>query len=78
MNTLPRQMTLEVYSYLLSPTFYHLHSGKKYNNKEKWKEKRTKKFQDCLLYVHQAIHIRLMSVRQVLHNFKKCLLDVGK
>ena len=75
MNTLPRQMTLEVYSYPLSPTFYHL-QNKRYNDKEIRKKKYSKKSQDCLLCTHPAMHIRLVSVRQVLLNFKECSLKV--
>ena len=35
-----------------------------YNNKENRKKKRSNNSQDYLLYVHQAMRVRLVSVRQ--------------
>ena len=53
MNTLPREMTLEVYSYPLSPSFYHLHN-QTHNNTERRKNKRSKKFQHSTISISKT------------------------
>ena len=68
-----REMTGSNKLYTLSLTLYHLHN-QTYNNKHKVKKKYSKKFQDCLMYVHQARRVLLVCVRQVLLSFKECLL----
>ena len=45
--------------------------------KKKKKKKRSKKSQSSLFYVHQAMRIKLVSIRQVLLNFKESLLELS-